>query len=393
MSQRLIKIDPTLNVHTTLAKAQRLADKAAKKGLAGGYTVTTETRLETNADGSVYEVNYLVIDGEPAKFNGWTFVALVEWVGDNPVVTGSPTYDGQPVDRDALVKGACDHCGYNRSRKAVVIVENEAGERKQVGKQCVKDYLGNALAVSWFSTKDVFEEFDGYTGYGTKFEWVPQVLAAAASVVRQRGWVSKANASENDKTSTAEFVRLFLRGSEPSNYYELQDYRALHAGWDETVDVPAGRAALEYGRALEANSEWASNLKAVIAEDYFDPKYFNLVVSLAGVHANALRKQAEEQAEDIADAPYGQVGDKVTLTLNTVSCHAFYTQFGTSFANVFTGEGYRFKWLTSARDFDKGETVTLKGTIKKHEEYKGKTYTVLTRCKVLSDAVAVDSDL
>lgn len=33
-------------------------------------------------------------------------------------------------------------------------------------------------------------------------------------------------------------------------------------------------------------------------------------------------------------------------------------------------------------DFERGETYTITGTIKAHEEYKGERQTALTRCKV-----------
>ena len=219
MTRREIKIDPQLNVAATKDRAEKLAARAIKKGLAGGYTVDIETRIEEGPKGPV-EVRYLVIEGAPAQINGYTFVAAVEWIGDQPVVTGSPYYEGEPVDRSAIVKGGCDHCGVNRQRKSVVIVENAKGERKQVGKSCVKDYLGNTLALSWFKDSgDVFEEFEGYSGFGSPLEQVIEVLAVAACVVRTRGWVSRTNAPIIDKTATADLVDFWL-GPAPSTQQE-----------------------------------------------------------------------------------------------------------------------------------------------------------------------------
>jgi len=64
-----------------------------------------------------------------------------------------------------------------------------------------------------------------------------------------------------------------------------------------------------------------------------------------------------------------------------VSSTAFETDYGLTYANTFTGEGHRFKWLTGTRSFEEGETITLKGTIKKYDEWNDKVFTVLTRCK------------
>ena len=380
MTTRRIKIDPALNVSMTLAKAEKIAARAAKKGLSGGYTVAIETETVETPEGRA-EVRYLVIDGEPAKFNGYTFVALVEWIGDNSVVTGSPYYEGEPVDRDTLVKGACDHCGTVRARKSVIVVENEAGERTQVGKSCVKDYLGNSLALSWFKpVDDLFDEFDGYTGIGTPLHNTDEILLFAASIVRQRGWVSKTNAEIIGKVSTASLVE-FVLGPRPSHAEEARDWEALRNGVDSTVDGPAAQAAREYGLTMPATSEYAKNLQAVIAEDYFAPKHLGLVVSLAGVHARSLQKAAEEAADPVVEEPFGSVGDRVTVELKVVSSTAFETDYGLTYANTFTGEGHRFKWLTGTRSFEEGETVTLKGTIKKYDEWNDKVFTVLTRCK------------
>lgn len=379
MTRREIPVSPDLNLYAVQEKAEKIAARAIKKGLSGGYTVTTEKRTETSSNGQTVQKTYLIIEGQPAKFNGYTFVALVEWIGDASVVTGSPTYEGAPVDRSTLVKGACDHCGTVRPRKSVVIVETESGERKQVGKSCVKDFLGDALTLSWFRTGDPFEELDGYTGIGTPLENTFETLTAAASVVRQRGWVSKANAEFIDKASTASVVE-FFQGRKPDKAHEAREWEALHAGFDAAVDGATAQAALEFAQTLQ-DSEWAANLKAVIAEEWFDPKHLGLVVSLAGVYARSQQKAAEEAADPVVEEPFGSVGDKVTLTLKVVSSSVFETQYGITYANTFTGEGHRFKWLTGTKSFEEGETVTLKGTIKKYDEWNDKVFTVLTRCK------------
>jgi hypothetical protein len=381
MTRSEIKIDPTLNVWAVQEKAEKIAARAIKKGLSGGYTVNIETRTEEGPKGPV-EMRYLIIEGEPAQLNGYTFVALVEWIGEQPVVTGSPYYEGAPVDRSKIVKGGCDHCGVNRQRKSVVIVETADGERKQVGKSCVKDYLGNTLALSWFkSAGDIFEEFDGYTGYGSPLEQVIEILSIAACVVRTRGWVSRTNASILDKTATADLVDFWL-GPAPSKQRNYYEWVKLREGFDITVDVPAAKAALEFAKTLPDTSDWAANLKAVVSQDYFNTqKHLGLVVSLAGVYARSLQKEAEEAADPVVEEPFGTVGERITVELKVVSSTAFETDYGLTYANTFTGEGHRFKWLTGTRSFEEGDTVTLKGTIKKYDEWNDKVFTVLTRCK------------
>jgi ribosomal protein L36 len=200
MSERRIEISPDLNVSRTLDRARTLAARAVKKGLSGGYTVRIEDgepRPEMKQDllgffqptGRMVTPRYLIIDGTPVAYNGWNFVATAEWVNNLPVVNGSPDYEGEQVDRDALVEGFCDHCQTVRRRNKVVIVENEAGERKAVGTSCVKDFLGAEVTPSWYAAKDTFEEFGGYTGGGRVDEVLEWTLTLAATVIRQAGFV------------------------------------------------------------------------------------------------------------------------------------------------------------------------------------------------------------
>ncbi len=62
-----------IGVEKTLAKAQKLAERAQKKGLSGGYQVRIEKRFE-EIEGISHEYQVLVIEGEPVKFNGWQFI-------------------------------------------------------------------------------------------------------------------------------------------------------------------------------------------------------------------------------------------------------------------------------------------------------------------------------
>jgi len=383
MEKREIRLDPELNLVSTLARAKKLAARATKKGLSGGYVVTTETRTEINpVTGEAFEQTYLILEGSPAKYNGWTFLGLAEWVNGEALVYASPTA-GVQIDRSLLVEGGCDHCGVNRARKSVIVVENEAGERKQVGKQCAKDYLGQSSPVTWFApVSDTFDEFAGYSGLGTAVYKLGYILTVASSVVRQRGFV-RSSGNDGSALSTRELVELFV-ASEPTNKYALENWLELRAGYDADKDTAAGVAAFEFAQGLEGFTDYVLNVKAVISvgqDGYFSPKNLGLVVSLAGVYAKSVAKKALEDADPTVNEPFGQVGDKITLEVKAVSSNSFDTVYGTTYANVFTGEGYRFKWLTGTRYFDEGDTLTLKGTIKGYDEWDGKTYTLLTRCK------------
>ena len=108
-----------------------------------------------------------------------------------------------------------------------------------------------------------------------------------------------------------------------------------------------------------------------------------LVVSLAWVYEKDLIRKARTSI-DLKSEEFGKVGDKITLTIQTLNSYTFDTMYGISYINTFTSDGYLFKWFTGSQSWESGETFEIKGTIKSHEEYNGQISTVLTRCKKVS---------
>lgn len=94
----------------------------------------------------------------------------------------------------------------------------------------------------------------------------------------------------------------------------------------------------------------------------------------------------EWNAKQAPDVEYfGNVGDKIQLSLKLVKVGGYETQFG--YTSVYTfedSENHQFVWKTGCGiDADKGSMVTIKGSVKAHSEYKGIKQTELTRCKVI----------
>ena len=50
-------------------------------------------------------------------------------------------------------------------------------------------------------------------------------------------------------------------------------------------------------------------------------------------------------------------------------------------------------WFASSEALEEGRRYRLRGTVKRHEEYRGKPRTVLTRCTVLEELPVEDAAL
>lgn len=82
----------------------------------------------------------------------------------------------------------------------------------------------------------------------------------------------------------------------------------------------------------------------------------------------------------------GEVGDKLEINVSYERCNSFESMYGTMFIEVFKDEnGNTLIWKTaSGMKVPVGNNVTIRGTIKDHQEYNGINQTVLTRVKVIA---------
>jgi hypothetical protein len=79
---------------------------------------------------------------------------------------------------------------------------------------------------------------------------------------------------------------------------------------------------------------------------------------------------------------YGAIGDTVTLSLEITKTVDFNGQYGASRLHCMKdASGHVFTWYAATARYETGQTVRLMGKIKNHNEYKGTSQTVLTRCK------------
>jgi hypothetical protein len=114
-------------------------------------------------------------------------------------------------------------------------------------------------------------------------------------------------------------------------------------------------------------------------------------VLLAGIERRA--KRVAEQAVRLEQAPtlvfLGEVGDKFQVTGKIrfrKYLDGFYGTTTLIILDVETEQGPAVvKWFASKciEDIDKGQEITLKGTIKANEVYEGQKTSQVTRCKIL----------
>ena len=82
---------------------------------------------------------------------------------------------------------------------------------------------------------------------------------------------------------------------------------------------------------------------------------------------------------------YGEEKEKIQLDVTVVYKKNMTTAYGlTNLIKFEDAEGHLFQWWSNsafANEIEEGDKFTIAGTIKSHDEYAGRKYTTLTRCK------------
>lgn len=368
------------------------------------------------------------ITGAAPQVAGWTFVARIQHGEGGNIVSRAPSEREAKLDEALwLADPVCDHCHLARNRKDTFILRDAAGTQKQVGHNCLADFIRSAdveaALAFWKYLHEieidlggpVDEDEGGWSGGGGGRHYfdLAEVLGAAARAIRVDGWTSRAAAKAYEeasggvarKASTADTTGFILEppwghGSQADRINaEIRETLARYTPVE--ADSKVGTDTLEWiRRRLDPQSDYERNLKVALTPDYVEPKNLGLVVSAVQAWLRFSNQYEAKQHEARPDAGYvGEVGKRLrkipctvtlTKTLRTSWTNGM-TGFTTNLLVFIDAEGHELKWFASgSRGLEVGNAVLLTGTVKTHEEWKGHKGTLLSRCIVV-DAKEVRS--
>ncbi|WP_018234154.1 hypothetical protein [Thioalkalivibrio thiocyanodenitrificans] len=321
------------------------------------------------------------VTGEPPCIYGWQLLAKIDH--GEPILSsrlkvtpGSfnlipPAYK----TTGPLPEGYCEHCHTKRARRHLYLLHRE-GKVMQVGKGCVKDFIGHGSAETLlrrtgfleylYSCLETLEEIP--EGSGPQYEHcfsVRDTIALAWLSITNHGYVSKARAEEERSMSTAQRVVQIM----PSAGTVLND--ALLEIADKIIE--------EIKAAGEAQNASEFAQRAAYHVGFEEVGQEHGLGVLCGAVQGYIRAQSQEHVNQ--SQWQGKVGDKFSgeLKLERTSC--WETAFGPKRLYVFSDEsGNCFVWGTS-KYLEGDQSYRISGKIKEHDEYRGVKQTVLTRCK------------
>lgn len=356
---------------------------------------------------SVTRIIEIELTGATPKFAGWTLAATLEHTPEGNIIRTVP---GIPVSLMAFkdCKPACEHCNLARNRKDTYLVTHDDGAVKQVGHDCIRDFLGHKcpqhladMAELLFSAGELCgasEGGEGNGGLGDKAIFARTFMAYCARAIRQYGYVSRKAMEEaemsgrggNPSTKNTVLVWMFPP-KETAPRRRIAERDCLPG---ETWPVPD---SADEGLVDIAREHIVNKLSAKCDLNEFEnnilicAKLEALEIRTCGIAAYVVEyyrrdvEQAAERTRKLANTNnthFGEIGKRYKgVSLTYVGCSSFDSAYGVCYIHRFDNEaGQRLVWKTgTGLGLSDGTKVTATFTVKEHGEYKGYTQTKISR--------------
>ena len=303
---------------------------------------------------------------------------------------------------------SCDYCKTNRKRnKTYLVVNQETGEWKQLGKECLKLFV-TGIDVDAIATFESFiKEAEEAANPGNEFFYnrrarfveVQRALELAQAATKMFGFVAtRDNVGDRNVFSTKNIVQAKLLKEMGCQ----SDLLNIDSSDREKINLAVAKLTVYLESAEESISNdiialretvtelpdepYYNNLKTVLANEYVPIDKLGLLVSAPKAISRYYElKKIQEEKEKLAKSSnyIGEVGEKISMNFvsgREVACCE--TQFGLLHIYEFKdSKGNTVVWKSSSSK-DIPEIGVVAGTVKSHEEYNGIKQTVILRAKI-----------
>lgn len=386
------------NMERLVKKINRIRNKCKQYGCDFHYAeVGEEFRALKDEEGHEYTARFVLVEAEgTAVVNGWKFIASVEHTEKGNII--NKACDIEVPERYYTSDSVCEHCNSKRYRRDTFIVMNEeTGEFKQVGKSCLKDFTSGMSAEGVAQYTALFEELiEGETpcgGRGESYYPVKEFLMYVAETIKHFGYVRTQDCGRSTRDRAFDYYMMehggrFLAVEEARLKEEMRS-----VSFDAKGNAEFAEKALSWLDVQEVDNNYMHNLKTACSLEYTSCRNLGILTSLYPTYNRELEYQAEkaeqerqralQRASEQNSMYVGNVGDRVEIDVHSFECvTSWETMYGvTRIYKIVDTNGNVYTWKTS-NIISEDEIVKVKGTVKNHSEYRGIKQTEITRCKV-----------
>ena len=397
MSRYFIPESAIDSLETKLATIRR---KCAKYGCEFSYSRIGETFKEVeiqDEEGMRTEVTIKAIEvevsGTAIAESGWELAGKIEHLETGNLIHSFG--DATIPDWYRSASPRCEHCNSDRHRKETYVLYHAKNNAwKQVGSSCLKDFTGYvsaemaAAVASVYALLDQISEDRIHIASSPKYFDTESVICYAIECVKHWGY----HKSEEGNDATRERVRDLMHR-----------HMKLPASIDAVTFDPMSTANLQTFEdlrsrllALNAEDDYTNNLQVLLRAEKVPEKRLGILVSVVPYYNNLIARDVEQRNTSNSEF-VGNVGDKLTIDIATVKLVNIYDgyygstwryQIVDAHGNVFMWDASSPMWdMVCVEDSPKGDVIEglplqIKGTIKKHDEFRNIQQTWLTRCRV-----------
>lgn len=364
-------------------RIEKLNKKATKMGVQP-ILVEEVGILQEEENSRIHNKVIIEMRGDAPKYAGWIFVARIQYL-KTEVITGTIPGEVLPLKyREA--KSTCDHCNKNRHRKDVYIVR-KGTEYKQVGRSCLKDFLGHtdpqeladfASKVTWLNDLIDLDKLVDDANRRPRQGWflpLHPYLATVSMVIRELGWSSKSQSSNTGKPSTSEIAYMLSLKADDS----ILPAKASVMPEDNELATKA----IEWAKVLdpETSNDYEYNIGTIARARCFKQRTAGYAASIIAAYQKYCRQIEEDQKKGKSEF-IGVVGERSIFELYLDSIVPIEGSFGTTYMHRFHDQDLnQVVWFGSSEMKKASTLLKIKATVKKHQEYRGSKQTIITRAK------------
>ena len=404
---------PEANIERLRVRIEKINRRAKKLGMEPvalaeiGKAVHTWTETVIDSCGFSHKVQRAIdlvlctVAGTLPRVDGWMMAATIQHTPEGNILRTVPGFETLLPARFRDCDTACEHCNTDRIRKDTYVLQAETGEWKQVGRNCLADFLRTGDASGWCEMAEILAslagEMEGFEDGGGEFACgehtgypMAALLAQVACIVRQDGWCSRKEAKDawGAKCATVDLAVDFF--SRKALEYMSAEKIAKYARTE--ADEQRAAEAISWSQALEPDvaNDYLWNIRVVSHREFIGYREVGLAGSIIAAYNRHMEQELKRryEREHSLDEHFGIIGKRQIFTLTVVGTREIEGSYGlTTLVKFRDAEGRQAAWFCSGsapEEMELAATVEVKATVKAHGEYQGIKQTQLTRVALVA---------
>lgn len=367
---------PEINLYSVQEKLKKLSKRLKKYGqdeIQFSYS-NPFVQVYSDYDGNECQARFVrvTVEGESPKLPGdWKLLGKVELLGEQNLVH---SFTETKLDvRFRNLQNSCEHCNKKRSRNAVYVFEGVDGNQIAVGQTCFRDFMGiddpNLIvhrAANLLTLDQIFEEEREVSFSGGNAYTLSDILSMTALIIREEGWISKAAAQTNGKTSTADHVLASMYKECPT----AEDCKLA----EDTI--------AHFRNMEESTNDYIYNLQILLSSDVVSHRHVAFVCSAISTYTRDMA--SKKAAANSVSNHFGVVGTRYRNEKVLVKSIKYLGDngFGSVYLYNFDLNGDILVWFSGFHEIAEGSEINIDFTVKEHSVYNGLEQTKITRAKV-----------